>query len=406
MTAKTKTDPQLIQEVLTRGVENIYPNPEALGKVLRSGKRLRLYNGIDPTGPTLHLGHLVVLQKLRQFQDLGHEVILLIGDFTGMIGDPTDKLATRKPLTHKQLLVNCKNYKKQASKILNFGGVNPVKLMFNSKWQAKLEFEEILNLAAEFTVPQLLERDMFVERLRQGKTVHLHEFLYPMMQGYDSVAMNVDLEVGGNDQTFNMLAGRQMMANRGKEKFVLTMKLLEDPTGKKMGKTEGNMVTLKDKPEQMFGKIMSWPDGLILPGLEILTSLPLVEMEKVKKYLNTGGNPMEAKMLLGREVVAIFYGQKAGLEAKENFIKIFRAKKAPAEMPKVVLPRGGTRINVVDLFIKAKLVASKSEARRLIEQGGLSVDEVVIKSPEFEVAVGSGSVLKRGKRGFAQVVFR
>src|SRR3989339_412901 len=230
-----KTNPEQIKELLNRGVSAIYPTSEALEKFLTSGKTLKLYYGIDPTGPTLHLGHLVQLLKLKQFQDLGHQVIILIGDFTAQIGDPTDKAAARKPLTKKQVLQNCKNYKTQIGKILD---LKKTKFVFNSKWLEKMNFADIIKLTSEFTVQRLLERDMFENRIKEGKPIHLHEFLYPVMQGYDSVVLDVDLEIGGNDQTFNMLAGRTLMRSlKEKEKMVLTTKLLVDPSGKKMGKT-------------------------------------------------------------------------------------------------------------------------------------------------------------------------
>ena len=279
---KINTDEKKIEELLTRGVENIYPSRKDFEKVLMSGKQLTIYNGIDPTGPTLHIGHGSTLLKLRELQDLGHKIILLIGDFTGMIGDPTDKTATRKKLTRKEVLENCKNYAKQAGKILD---MKKVEIKYNSKWLGKLVAGDFLELGSEITVQQLLERDMFKKRTEEGKPIYLHEFIYPLLQGYDSVAMNVDVEIGGNDQTFNMLVGRDMMKNRGKEKFVLTTKLLVDPTGKKMGKSEGNMVTLEDMPEDMYGKVMSWPDTLMPLAFEICTRVSINEFEKVLAHL-------------------------------------------------------------------------------------------------------------------------
>ncbi|RMD52055.1 tyrosine--tRNA ligase, partial [Candidatus Parcubacteria bacterium] len=244
-----------INAILTRGVEQIYPAPDVLAELLRSGKKMRIYVGVDPTGKHLHIGHALQLRKLRQFQELGHEVILLIGSFTGMIGDPTDKTAVRNQLTKKQVLENAATYKKQAAKILSFSGKNPAKLMFNHKWLAKMTFAEVVELASKFTVQQMLERDMFEKRIKEGKPVYLHEFLYPLMQGYDSVAMKVDLEIGGSDQTFNMLAGRTLMKVMGqKEKLVMTLKLLTNDEGKKMSKSEGGFIALDDDAEEMFGK--------------------------------------------------------------------------------------------------------------------------------------------------------
>lgn len=401
---KVNTDTQRINQVVSRGVENIYPSREALSAALASGKRLRLYNGIDPTGPSLHLGHAVVLRKLRQFQDLGHEVILLIGDFTGMIGDPTDKSATRKQLTRAEVLKNAKQYKKQASAILRFSGPNPAKLLFNSKWLGKLKFADVLELTSNFTVNHLLERDMFERRLNDGKEVYLHEFLYPVMQGYDSVVMNVDLEVGGNDQTFNMLAGRTLMKKlKNKEKFVLTMKLLTDSSGKKMGKTEGNMVTLADSPAEIYGKVMSWADGLIAPGFEILTSLPLTDIATIAQDVASGVNPKEHKMHLARTVVAELCGASQAAAAEERFVRVFQDRETPADMPTVTLRAAEITLPLVDLFLRAGLVSSKSEARRLAAEGALVVNDAVVRDPAAMVTVTDGSVLRRGKRQFAKV---
>jgi tyrosyl-tRNA synthetase len=246
---------QKIKEVLERGVENIYPNKDALEKVLKSGKKLRIYHGIDPTGPSLHLGHVVQLLKLKQFQELGHQIIILIGDFTAMIGDPTDKSATRKQLSKEQVLENAKDYKKQIGRIMD---LKKIEFRYNSEWLSKLDFKQLIELSSNFTAQQTLARDMFKKRISAGKDLYLHEFLYPMMQAYDSVVLDVDLETGGSDQMFNMLAGRTLMKKlKGKEKFVLTTKLLEDQSGTKMGKTTGNMVSLNDEPTEMYGKVMS-----------------------------------------------------------------------------------------------------------------------------------------------------
>ncbi len=397
MPVKINTDSTAINTVLDRGVAAVYPDRDFLQARLASGERLRLYLGIDPTGPSLHLGHAVALRKLRQLQDLGHEVILLIGDFTAMIGDPTDKAAVRKQLTKAEVLANCRDYKKQASKILRFSGKNPVKLKFNSRWLGKLSFAEVVELASEFTVQQMLERDMFEKRVAEGKPVGLHEFLYPLMQGYDSVAMEVDLEVGGNDQTFNMLAGRDMLKSRGKDKAVITMKLLEDPTGKKMGKTEGNMITLADTPADMYGKVMSWTDGMMLPAFEILTDVDLTEAQQL-----IVDNPRDAKMQLAREVVTSLQSATAAEQAEKAFVQLFQTGDGPADMPEVELPAGGH--NVIELFVVAGLVASKSEGRRLVEQHGLAIDDEVVTDVQQEVTITDGMVLRKGKRHFAKVV--
>jgi len=391
---KINTDEKKIQEFLTRGVENVYPSQQDFGRALRSGKQLTIYNGIDPTGPTLHIGHGVVLLKLRELQELGHKVILLIGDFTGMIGDPTDKTATRKKLTRKEVLANCKNYAKQAGKILD---MKKVDLKYNSKWLGKLRAGDFLELGSEITVQRLLERDMFQKRMQEAKPVYLHEFIYPLLQGYDSVAMSVDAEIGGNDQTFNMLVGRDMMKNRKKEKFVLTTKLLVDPTGKKMGKSEGNMVTLLDAPEEMYGKVMSWPDTLMPVAFEICTRVP---MDEIKNIL--AGDPRDAKMRLAREIVTLYYSADDAAKAEENFVKIFQKKEAPEEVEEVKID--SEKINILELLVETKLAASKGEARRLVEQGGVKVGDQIINDINEIVEISAeGVLIQKGKRHFVKV---
>ena len=394
------TDPKKIEELLTRGVERVFPSMEFLEARLKEGKQLSLYLGIDPTGPDLHIGHSIQLRKLRQFQDLGHKVILLIGDFTGMIGDPTDKSATRVRLTREQVLKNAEHYKQQASKILDFGGDNPVELRYNSEWHGKLNFVEVVEIASNFTVQQLLERDMFQNRMKEGKPIHLHEFLYPLMQGYDCVAMDVDGEVGGNDQTFNMLAGRDLMkAMKGKEKFVIADKLLADPTGKKMGKSEGNMIRLSDSSDEMFGKIMSWTDGMIVPGFEILT---MEDYEAVQKELDGGMNPREVKARLARAIVAQYFDEIEASAASERFDQLFQKKELPDEVPEYKISGS---MSVVDVLVDSGLAKSKGDARRLIEGGGVKVGDAVVEDPEMMIQpTAEGVVIQKGKRHFVRVV--
>lgn len=314
------TDEKKIEGVLSRGVENIFIKEE-LKKKLLSGKKLRVYLGIDPTGPTLHMGHAIPLKKLKEFQDLGHEIILLMGDFTAMIGDPTDKTATRKQLSHKEVLNNLKKYKKQASIFLKFTGSNKAQFKFNYKWLSKMKFEDVIKLASKATVDQMEKRDMFIKRTKEGKPIFIHEFMYPLMHGYDSVAMKVDVEVGGNDQTFNMLTGRHLASQiLGKNKSVVVMKLLEDNSGKKMGKTEGNMVSFLDSSTEMFGKIMSWNDSLIIKGFELCT-----DVEDFKIFEKQ--NPRDAKMKLAYEIVKTYYGEKEAQKAEENFVNTFQKRR-------------------------------------------------------------------------------
>lgn len=391
---KINTSPEKIKEVLERGVENIYPSREKFEQALKSGRQLKIYNGIDPTGPSLHLGHGVVLIKLRQLQDLGHKIILLIGDFTGMIGDPTDKTAARQKLTRKQVLENCKNYKNQAGKILD---IKKTEVKYNSKWLGRLKFAEILELAARFTVPRLLERDMFQERIKEGKTVSLHEFLYPLMQAYDSVVMDVDVEIGGNDQTFNMLAGRDLMKElKNKEKFVLTTKLLVDPTGKKMGKTEGNMITLEDAPEKMYGRVMSWPDTLMPLGFEICTRTPMGEVKKI-----LAGNPRDAKMKLAFEIVKIYHSEKGAKKAEEHFVNLFQKKETPEEIE--VWEPNLMKLRPIDILVESGLCVSRGEARRVVRDLGMRINNKVIKDEGEKIELKSGDIIQKGKRHFIKI---
>ncbi len=399
--SKVITDKKLIDELLVRGVEKIYPNVEALEKVLRFGKRIRLYCGYDPTAPSLHIGHAITLRKLAQFQKLGHEVIMLIGDFTALIGDPADKTTARKRLTKQQIQNNFRNYKKQASKILKFSGKNPAKIMFNSKWNSKLDTFKLIDLAFNFTVQQMLARDMFQKRLEKDKPILLPEFLYPLFQAYDSVAMDVDLEVGGNDQTFNMLRGRDLMKNlKNKGKFVLTTKLLTDPSGRKMGKTEGNIIRLDEDPKEIFGQIMAWSDPLIFIGFELCTDLSLDEIDEIKKQKNS---PRDDKIRLAREIVSIHHSKKAASDAEKEFNRVFKEKKAPSKISTKKL--SVKKINILDLLAKTKLASSKAEAKRLVMQGGVRIDGEVVKDWKKEISIKSGMVLQVGKRKFIKFSF-
>ena len=392
-----------IKEVLTRGVENIYPNQQALEKKLKSNQKLRLYCGYDPTAPTLHIGHAITIRKLAQFQRLGHEVIFLLGDFTGMIGDPTDKTATRKKMTREELLKNAKNYKKQASKILRFSGRNPAKILYNSQWSDKLSFADLIEIASNFTAQQTIARDMFKKRIQDGRDLYLHEFLYPLAQAYDSVAMDVDLEVGGNDQMFNMLAGRTLMKKmKNKDKFVLTTKLLVDSAGQKMGKTEGKMISLDTPANEMFGQIMAWSDEVIGLGLELCTDLSMEEVNQIIQQIKQGKiNPRDVKARLAREIVSIHHSKPAALKAEKEFIRIFRQKEKPSQIP--VFKLIARRYHILDLLVQTKLAPSKGEAKRLIEQGGVKIDNKTIKDWQKEIAAKDGLVIQVGKRKFLRV---
>jgi tyrosyl-tRNA synthetase len=397
------TDQEKIDHLLNRGVENVYPSREFMEARLKEGEPLTLYLGIDPTGPDLHMGHAIVLRKMREFQELGHKLILLIGDFTGMIGDPTDKSATRVRLTREQVLENAKNYQVQAAKLLVMEGENAVEVKYNSDWLGKMTFADVVELASHFTVQQILERDMFHNRMKEGKPIHLHEFLYPLMQGHDSVAMNVDGEIGGNDQTFNMLAGRDLMKSvQGKEKFVITTKLLSDQTGKKMGKSEGNMITLADSADDMFGKVMSWTDGMILSGFELCTLVSDVELKEIEKEFKGGANPRDLKARLGRAVVELYHGAELAQKASDNFDQMFKKKEMPDEIPEFKVE---TEKGVIDVLVESGLVKSKSEARRAIDGKGVKVDGEVVEGYDTVITpTDDGVVVQKGKRHFVRVV--
>lgn len=391
-----------LDELLGRGVDTIYPSRTALEKRIQEGEKITLYLGVDPTGAQLHIGHTVVLRKLAQFQRAGHKVVLLIGDFTGRIGDPTGKDKTRFPLTAEQIAENAADYKKQAANILDFDHpTNPVVIKYNSAWLAKLTFEEIIKLSSNFTVQQMLERDMFQERLKAGKPISLHEFFYPLMQGYDSVAMDVDLEIGGTDQTFNMLAGRtlQRVINQ-KEKYVLTVPLLADSKGVKIGKTEGNVIAITGDPADLYGGIMSLGDDVIIQAFELCTAVSTSEINDIKQALDKGGNPRDAKMRLGREIVTLYYDAVAAEMAEQEFKKIFADQGRPSAIPQAPVPH--TKEPLESLVILG-LAPSRSEARRLFEQGAVKINDKKCEDWKTDLVLSNGDVLQVGKRKFIEI---
>ncbi len=359
-----------INELLTRGVEAVYPSLEKFRQVLQSGRRLIVYLGIDPTAFSLHIGHVIQLQKLRQFQQLGHQVILLIGDFTGMIGDPTDKTAARVRLTRDQVRANARDYVNQASAILDFQDPeNPALVKYNSEWLAKLTFEDVVELAAEVTVQQMLQRSMFQERLKKEKPIWLHEFLYPLMQGYDSVAMKVDVEIGGSDQIFNMLVGSDLVRRHlHKQKYVVANRLLTNPQGEKWGKTSGHtdIVWLKDSPLEMFQKIMLWPDAMAPLGFELCTYRPMAEVKALEEQYHD--NPLGLKEELAFEIVKELKGERAAREARESY---HQPEKAAVPLLTVKRNEAG---DLPHLLAKIGLAKSVKAARRLLAQGGVKVD--------------------------------
>src|SRR3990167_1866907 len=322
-----------IEELLNRGVDQVIPSKQKLRNVLRTSKKLRVYQGFDPSSPLLHIGHMIGMRKLRQWQDLGHEVIFLIGDFTGRIGDPTGREKTRPLLSKKTVEENAKTYQEQAGKILDFSGKNPVKIKFNSEWLEKLSVPEILNLYSQVTYQQVIKRGMFKKRLEKDEDISFNEILYPILQGYDSVAMDIDVEVGGRDQLFNMMIGRDLMHKmKRKNKFVMTTELLTDAQCNKIGKTEGQAIALMDPPEKMFGAIMNFPDEAIVKSLEYLTDVKQEEIESAKHAIATGQNPLQFKRRLAFEIVRQLDGGEAANKAQEEFERVFQKGESPEDI--------------------------------------------------------------------------
>lgn len=395
-----------IEEIVNhRALDMVYPSREAFRAALGKGKKMRIYLGVDATGPHIHLGHLTNFFILKRLQDLGHEIVFLIGDFTARIGDPTDKLAARRQLTAKEVKANYQSFKEQMGRILNLKGKNPVRIAFNGKWLSKMNFEDLIDLASHFTVQQMIERDMFQERIKAGKPIHVHEFFYPLMQGYDSVALDTDMELGGTDQTFNMLVGRDLLrAYKKKEKIVLTTKLLIDPMTRKkiMNKSEGGLINLDDGPADVFGKTMAIPDGAMLTIAELSTEMPDLEISQLREALKKGENPRSIKVKIATAVVATIYGEKAATMARESFENLFSRHEISGDVPELRIKE--VRLTVLDLAVASGIPKSKSDARRLIEQGGFDVDKNVLRDPRKEVDIRNGMILKVGKRHFFRVV--
>lgn len=390
----------IITDLLERGVAqvNVY---EDLKERLQNGDKLRIKFGIDPTGSDLTLGHAVPLRKLKHFQDAGHQVCLLFGTFTGQIGDPTGKSQTRPQLTRAQIDEHVKTYLEQAAKVLD---VDNIEVVYNHEWLEGMNFADVLQLAGNFTVAQMLERDMFQERIKAGKEINLTEFMYPLMQGYDSVPMKADVELGGTDQLFNMMAARPIQKSHGmRPQNVMTVPILVGLDGtEKMSKSLGNYIALNDSAQEMFGKTMSIPDEAIGQYFELATDVPLAEIAEMKKQMDSGSNPRDFKMRLGREIVALYHGSAAAEDAQDQFIQVFQKGQNPDEIELKEL--GVANIGIVDLLVEAGLCSSKSEARRMVEQGGVKVDDLKVDSIDFEVELAEERLVRAGKRKFMRVV--
>ncbi|MBI5254835.1 tyrosine--tRNA ligase [Candidatus Falkowbacteria bacterium] len=393
---KINTDAKKIEELLTRGVDEVIVYEE-LKKELESGRKLRIKFGVDPTAPDLHIGHAVPLRKLKQFQGAGHQVILLIGDFTAMIGDPTGRNETRPMISSEVVKKNMETYIKQAGRIID---MNNVELRYNSKWYEDKGWSFLMSLTGKITVARVLDRDDFQKRLRDGADIQMQEILYPLMQGYDSVELKADVEIGGTDQKFNMLMGRKLQKRYDQPgQSVMTLTLLEGVDGnKKMSKSYGNYIGLLDSSDEMFGKVMSIPDDLIIKYFELATDVSMEQLKINKKRLTDGENPRDLKLELAAAIVKIYHGEKAAALAKENFIKTFSKKQTPDKMPDAKI----AGMNIVDALVSAKLVSSKSEARRAVEQGGVKIGSKVVES--LNDVVKKGNVIQKGKRFFVKVI--
>ncbi len=397
--ASVNTSPSTIQTLLHRGTVEVIVYEE-FKKKLASGKKLRIKLGIDPTGSDLHLGHAVPLRKMRQFQDAGHECILIVGIFTGKIGDPTDKSETRKQLTDEEVAANLQSYLEQAGKILD---IDKLQIVYNADWLEHMSFSEVVGLAANFTVQQMMERDMFQKRMQENKPIHLHEFFYPLMQGYDSVVLKADLELGGNDQKFNCLAGRTLQKAYGEEaQSVMVMPILEGLDGKmKMSKSLNNYIGLLESANDQYGKAMSIPDELIARYFELATDVPMEEIEKITMEIKNGANPRDAKMRLAREIVTMYHNAEEAQSAESHFIQLFQKKALPDEIPTFSLP--ATEIILVDAIFQSGIETSKSQINRLIEQGGVKVDQQPVKDRDYRfIPSKKGLIVQVGKRKFIQ----
>jgi len=394
-------------EVIKRGTVEIIPENELIQKLERSVKTkkpLRIKQGFDPTAPDIHLGHTVGLRKLKQFQELGHKIVLIIGDYTGMVGDPSERSSTRPQLTRDEVMKNAETYQKQFFKIID---KSKTEVHFNGEWFSKMSFLDIIHLASRFTLARMLERDDFSKRYSQQVPISLHELFYPLMQAYDSVAIKADVEIGATEQKFNLLAGRQIQEVYGQEpQIALTLPVLPGVDGvQRMAKSTGNYIGIDESPSEIFGKIMSVPDDLIYPYFELLTDLSLKELREIKKDLDEKKvNPMILKKRLGTEIVSLYHSKKDATKAQEEFEKVFSKKELPEEIPVFKLDYDQPKIWIVKLLTLTKLCSSSGQARRLIRQGGVYLDDKRVEDENLEIPVEGDKLLKVGKRKFMKII--
>jgi len=394
-------------DLIKRGVNEIIPEEELVKKLERSlkeNKPLNIKLGCDPSRPDLHIGHSVVLRKLAQFQQLGHQAILIVGDFTGMIGDPSGRSATRPALTLKETRINGESYFQQASKILD---KDKTKIVYNSGWLSPMKFEDVIKLASKYTVARILERDDFTKRYKSGEPISIHELLYPLAQAMDSVSIKSDVELGGTDQKFNLLVGRDLQREHGQEpQVILTMPLLVGTDGvEKMSKSYDNYIGISDLPKEIYGKTLSIPDSLIYIYYELASDVSSEELAQIKSQLNDPKiNPRDLKRKLARTFVKMYYNEKAASEAEEEFDKIFIRKETPDDLPELVLKHNSKELSILDLIINVNFAPSKGEARRLVSQGGVSIDGKKIDDINGVITIRNGMILKVGKRKFIKIL--
>lgn len=397
---KIITDLKKIDEILNRGVEEVVFKKE-LEEKLKSGKQLRIKWGVDPSRPDLHIGHSVVLKKLREFQEMGHRVIFLIGDFTGMIGDPSGKSKTRPSLSPEEVLKNSKTYFEQVGKVLN---IKKTEIRYNSEWYSKLTLEKTLKIASKFTIARILERDDFSKRFKNGVDIAVSEFIYPIMQAYDSIMINADVEIGATDQKFNMLAGRELQKKMGlvPQNVLMTPLLVGLDGAQKMSKSLDNYIGVTENANSMFGKIMSIPDFLILNYFTLLTDLSDEELVKIKKDLeNPKINPRDLKVRIAKEIISMYHSQAEAEKAEAEFNKVFRDKKMPSQMPEIKIKEKS--LPILGLLVKTKLVLSKSEAKRLVGGKAVEIDGKIISDWKTAIEIKNGMVIRAGKRKFAKI---